>query len=416
MIRLQPAVEPREPSSRRSRLGLAVAGGGPLGGIYELGVLLALQESLEGIDLNELDAYVGVSSGAFIAASLANDLSPQQMARIFINSEAPEHPFRPEMFLRPAFSEYGRRALRIPTVVWRALVDFVRHPLDVSVTGHLSLLAELIPAGIFDNEGVAAFLRQVYTMPGRTNDFRELDRKLFVVAVDIDTGVAVRFGAPGFDDVPISRAVQASAALPGLYPPVEINGRYFVDGALRRTLHASAALHEGVDLLIGLNPLVPFDGTREDFTPRDSLIQGGLPRVLSQTFRSMIQSRMQVGIQKYGAQFPHADIVIVEPDRNDTTMFFTNVFSYDSRHELCEHAYQTARADLRAARPRLEPILARHGMGLRPGVLEDEARGFTSGLVNASGNALAQRLRKTLERLETVVSVHQRAAQSSGAP
>jgi hypothetical protein len=47
----------------RPRVGLALAGGGPLGGIYEIGALLALAESLDGIDLNELDVYVGVSSG-----------------------------------------------------------------------------------------------------------------------------------------------------------------------------------------------------------------------------------------------------------------------------------------------------------------------------------------------------------------
>ncbi len=43
--------------------GLALAGGGPLGGIYEVGALIALADSLDGIDFNELDVYVGVSSG-----------------------------------------------------------------------------------------------------------------------------------------------------------------------------------------------------------------------------------------------------------------------------------------------------------------------------------------------------------------
>lgn len=55
-----------------------------------------------------------------------------------------------------------------------------------------------------------------------------------MVAVDLDSGEAVRFGEQGWDDVPISRAVQASSALPGLYPPVEVGGRHFLDGALRR--------------------------------------------------------------------------------------------------------------------------------------------------------------------------------------
>ena len=49
---------------RRPRIGLALAGGGPLGAVYELGVLSALAESLQGIDLNELDVYVGVRPAA----------------------------------------------------------------------------------------------------------------------------------------------------------------------------------------------------------------------------------------------------------------------------------------------------------------------------------------------------------------
>jgi hypothetical protein len=58
--------------------------------------------------------------------------------------------------------------------------------------------------------------------------------------------------------VPISKAVEASAALPGYYPPVKIDGRHYVDGALLKTLHASAALKEGVKLLFAINPLVPY--------------------------------------------------------------------------------------------------------------------------------------------------------------
>jgi len=49
-------------------VGLALAGGGPLGAVYEVGALCALAEALPGLDLTELDGYVGVSAGGFIAA------------------------------------------------------------------------------------------------------------------------------------------------------------------------------------------------------------------------------------------------------------------------------------------------------------------------------------------------------------
>ncbi len=66
-------------------VGLALAGGGPLGGIYEVGALVALADSLDGLDFNDLDVYVGVSSGGFVAAALANGISPAQMYRLFID-------------------------------------------------------------------------------------------------------------------------------------------------------------------------------------------------------------------------------------------------------------------------------------------------------------------------------------------
>jgi len=84
--------------------------------------------------------------------------------------------------------------------------------------------------------------------------------------------------------------------------------------------------------------------------------------VLSQTFRALIQSRMQIGIGKYATQFPSASILLVEPNRNDERMFFTNMFSYSSRSDLAEHAYRTTRAELLARADELEKFLAPYDM------------------------------------------------------
>ena len=64
------------------KVGIALAGGGPLGGIYEIGALVALEQALQRrLDLTDLDLYVGVSSGAFVAAGLANGITPARNAR-----------------------------------------------------------------------------------------------------------------------------------------------------------------------------------------------------------------------------------------------------------------------------------------------------------------------------------------------
>ena len=117
----------------------------------------------------------------------------------------------------------------------------------------------VIPNAVFANEPLRRFLQELYTTPGHSDDFRRLERLLYIVATNLDTGRPVVFGKPGYQDVPISSAVQASTALPGLFPPVEIDGDYYVDGGLLRTLHASVALDTDIELLFCLNPIVPFD-------------------------------------------------------------------------------------------------------------------------------------------------------------
>ena len=404
MLKLTAASTPR-PIGRPPVIGLAIAGGGPLGAIYELGALQAIDEAIDGVHMHDLDIYVGVSSGSFLTASLANRVTATQMGRIFMSASDAEFRFRPELFLRPALKEYLDRTLSIPTVLLDMLREVIQHPSRLTHLESLNGIARLIPTGLFDNRMIEQFLQRVLNRQGRSNDFRELPARLRIVAVELDSGQAVRFGEPGLDHVPISTAVQASAALPGLYPPVEIDGRFYVDGALRRTLHASVALKEGADLLIGINPLVPYDGDGVQANGRhhSRMVRGGLPAVLSQTFRALIQSRMQVGMAKYERDFPAAGMMLVEPNRNDEQMFFTNIFSYASRTQLVDHAYQTTRAELLARADELEPFLATYDLGLNRELLKTQ-RSFHEALAQNApylapvGNQLARTL-DSLDRL-----------------
>jgi len=372
----------RTKARRKNGIGLALAGGGPLGGIYEVGALLALADSLDGIDFNDLDVYVGVSSGGFVAAALANGISPAQMYRLFIEDSA-DAALKPELFLKPAFSEFGRCLAALPALATRATMQYLRDPFHRGVLESFSTLAQAIPTGVFDNGAIDDFLARLFAAPGRTNDFRKLARKLFLVATNLDTGSPVVFGAPGLDHVPISKAIGASSALPGLFPPVEIDHEHYVDGALNKTLHASVALDEGIALLICVNPLVPFDASsapRRSRMTMDKLNKGGLPLVLSQTFRAIIHSRMKVGMEKYRSQYPDANVVLFEPDREDAQMFFANIFSYRQRKRICALAYTKTRRALVTRASELEPVLARHGIRLNRERLDDTHRHVTDAL------------------------------------
>lgn len=411
---------PRTSNHRPARIGLAIAGGGPIGGMYELGALRALDEALDGIELTRLDSYVGVSSGAFLAAGLANRIDTAEMCRIFITGDSTDVQFRPETFLRPAIFEYLRRAASLPRLAtqwWQELL-FSRN--ESRWSDLLMHFGALVPTGLFDNAQVERFLQDVFSRRGRSNDFRELGANLFVIAVDLDSGEAVKFGAKGWDGVPISTAVQASAALPGLYPPVEIGGRHFVDGALRRTMHASVLLDRGVDLLIGLNPLVPFtqDGSGLPVSHERSLAAGGLPAVLSQTFRTLLQSRMQVGLARYAQQYPDIDQLIFEPNAEDAELFFTNAFSFSARRRISEIAYRNTMSDLRRRADVLAPVLAANGIGLRMDVIADPQRSILDGLAPPPrDNDATARLRRALDDVDHLVERRRPARRrASGTP
>lgn len=401
---------------RHSKIGLALAGGGPVGGIYEVGAMAALDEALDGADFNRFGTYVGVSSGGFIAAALANGLAPAKLARMLVENDTDEI-FDPEMLLRPAFGEYFKRALSVPPLLWSSFRHYLSDPWHLGLFEAFQRLSHAIPAGVFDNAGIDDLLRKLFSSPGRSNDFRKLHNKLFLVATDLDSGESVAFGAAGVDHVPISTAVQASAALPGLFPPVKIDNRYFVDGALIKTLHASVALREGAELLICINPLVPFDSAlaakrpnREHLAqPPKHLVDGGLPVVLSQTFRAIIHSRMRAGMDRYREEFAGADVVLFEPTRDDADMFFTNVFSYSSRRRLCEHAYQRTRTDLYRRRHELAPIFERHGIHLNVPVLKDHRRSLLPGKQHPDLVTTASALDASLQDLERWLETQRKA-------
>jgi predicted acylesterase/phospholipase RssA len=399
-------------AARRTRapVGLALAGGGFLGAAYELGALAALSESIEGLDLTDLDVYVGVSAGAFVAAGLANGLSPHAMVRMFVESEVDEGPFDPASLLRPAWSEFRHRMSEAPAVMGELLDEMRRGllhgGLGTAAWRGLDRAATLLPTGVIDATPAELKLAALLGEPGRSNRFEGLRARLRIVATDIDTGETVAFGGTGSADVPISRAVLASAAVPGLFPPVKIGGRWFVDGALNKTLHASIALQEGARLVLCLNPLVPYAAGPDG--PPAAIARRGLGAVLAQTVRTAIRSRMTVGLEKYRVTHPAADVLLFEPRPDDATTFFTRIFSTSSRRGLCEHAYRRTRADLLERAGSLAPVLARHGLRLNVERLSEPAHALVREPLRPAPRAgrlavATRRLGHALDDLERIV-------------
>ena len=368
-------------------IGLSLAGGGHAGAVYEIGALWALQEALEGIDFATLPCYVGVSAGALVASCLANRMSPELLARIVLDEAPDEEALDAGVFLSPNYRSFLRLAVLAPQMLARTTL---RRPWsgkgprrDPSLLVALARASSLLPLGLFDNEPIRRWLGRVFSREARTDDFSQLDTHLVVVAADLESGRPIRFSSRTHAHVPISRAVQASTALPGIYPPVQIDGRQCVDGVLLKTLHASVALEEGMELLFCINPIAPIDAAalaEQGVLRRGALLDHGLPAVLSQTFRTLVHSRLEVGIASYAERFPGADVVLFEPGPDAHELFFANPFTLDARHETCAIGYRVTRDQLRARADELAPIFARHGVTINGAVLDDEDRDVRTGL------------------------------------
>lgn len=390
---------------RRRRLGLALAGGGPGGAVYEIGALKALEDSLEGLDLTTMDSYVGVSAGSVIAACLANGITTREMVRGIVPIGDGAHPFEPETFFQPAYGEWIRRGAKVPGLIFESLRDVIVRPHEVKFSDSITRLMGAVPVGLFNNEPIRRYFQHLFSLNDYTDDFRRLPRALTIVAADLESGKSVRFGRGGWDEIPISTAIQASTAVPGIYPPVKIDGRYCVDGVLLKTVHASVALEQGAELLIAVNPIVPVDTTpavlRGDLGP-GALVDGGLPTVLSQTFRTLVHSRMQIGWGAYSARFPNADVLLFEPGHDEYEMFFSNIFSFASRCTVCELGFDATRRDLVERREKIEPVLRKHGITYRDEHLLDGARDLWRTVGATPPHDLqggVERLNRSVERL-----------------
>lgn len=347
---------------RKRKVALVCAGGGITGAVYEIGCLRALEDLLDRSML-DLDLYLGVSGGAFVASLLANGLSPRQLYdEVAARSASPFGVAAAPLF-RIGISEYLKRSTRAPKVIGDALLGALsgegRNAADAFLT-----LFQLLPPGLLENSGVQEYLAQLFRDHGRTDHFSDLHRELIVVAVDLDTGEAVPFGEKGWRDVSISKAVQASTALPGLYRPIRIGGRDYVDGGVKKTAHINLAIEKGADLIICLNPIVPLLNDLAGGPLRGHLSNRGPTWVLDQVLRITLHGRMVYGLERYAAEHPEVDIVVVEPTRDDMRMFSYNIMRYSARHIVAQHGYRSAKRQFSEREDEYRELFSRYGIGV----------------------------------------------------
>ena len=368
---------------QESKTALVLGGGGFTGGVYEIGALRALDLLSVNKTVNQFDVYVGTSAGSFVAALTANGVTPEEMMRVVVQ-QAPV-PFRDidvGTMLRPNWREFLSGSLTLPWRLGGVARELLSNPGAVTGMDIMLGLAEALPSGLYAGDGLAKYLREVLGDPDRTDDFRQLERELYIAATDLDSCERVVLGAEGWDDIPISSAVQASTALPMVYRPVELKGRELVDGGIVSTTNLDIAVEAGAKFIVVVNPLVPY--VNEIGTPtksggkRGRISDMGFQHVGYQTFKLLAYHRLHEMRAQWESRYPGVDILLIEPEADDELMFKTSVMNFTSRLDIARHGFQSVTMKLSEDYERLKRMSAKHGVEISATRVRKVVKHFTA--------------------------------------
>jgi len=354
---------------RRSKTALVLGGGGFTGGVYEIGALRAFDLLAVNRTVNEFDVYVGTSAGSFVASLLANGVTPEEMMRVLNKRLAsPIDDMDLGTLLRPNYRGYLQTAAMMPLRMVGLLRNLVPKLGEVSAMDLGVGLAEGLPTGIYSGRGLQSYMEEVLSDPDRTNDFRMLERELVLAATDLDTCERIVLGEGDWADVPISKAVECSTALPIVYEPVELKGRHLIDGGIRSTTNVDIAVERGAKFILVVNPLVPYVNDFEQSIPtltgaRPRRISDmGFPQIGYQTFKLLAYQRLHEIARGWEERYPGVDILLIEPGPTDELMFRTSIMNFTSRIEVAKHGFESVTLKLAEDYDTFKEVCARHGI------------------------------------------------------
>lgn len=292
---------------------------------YHAGALKALEEW--GFDLGASDVIVGTSAGAVMASYIASGWTGED----FYEYAHGRHPKseRDE-------AEQKDQVRTIFTPMWHTRAERVRRGVGstfavVSSRGYWhkatrgrlpsSALRKVFPAGLYSTEDTRFRLHE---------DLPEQWPRdgVYICAADLYTGERVAFGAPGAPAATFPEAVRASTSIPGVFPPVRIGDRQYVDGGVVSATSLDLATEAGCDSIVCVAPL----GYRKDDAAgsRD-------PRMWSSMLvRSLFARSLKREV--VAARAAGVDVLVIRPWLADLRAHGTNSMRHFDRASLTDSA------------------------------------------------------------------------------
>lgn len=347
---------------KKGSLALCASGGGITGLYFEMGALKCLSDCLPPGATNAFDMYFGISAGAVLSGILANGYSMDEFMGAIAGHPSDRVPRVDLSLLKVAHVNLASLAMPFENALRgfaATLTDVLRRKANPSFSSLFLDYSDLLSAP-FQADGYEAMLRFLFTRPGATNDFRKLHRRLYVGATDQDAREHVLFGEPGFDNVPVSRAIQASLSINPAFASTKIGERYYVDGAVTRTSNFTEAIRKGADLIIVLDPLAPYVSKGvAGFANRRGLLYNA-----DQDIRTASYTRFETTRHWVLRQRPEVSMYTFLPANRLRKILSVNPMDHRPYLAIWQGAYLSTLQRIHLLRHRMCGDLATHGLTL----------------------------------------------------
>lgn len=289
---------------------LVLGGGGPVGIAWESGLIAGLAQA--GVDLGSADFIVGTSAGSFVGARLAMGAEAGKLADPILAEAA-----------RAASAPRGAGRERRPadlTFLMEKMAEAqgsLRNPAEVRAEiGQWALAAETMS----EDDFIASFGRSFASLPAGCWP----ERGYACTAVDAETGAFQLWTKDS--GVGVTRAVASSCSVPGVYPPVTIEGRRYIDGGMRSSTNADVAAGHGLVVVVA--------------------VRVGAAGPAAERVAARLDEEVQ-SLREGGAE-----VVLISPDEASQAVFGPNLMDFRRRPD----AVRAGLAQGQAEAVRLSPI------------------------------------------------------------
>lgn len=307
---------------------LVLSGGATKAFYFHLGVLKVLQPE-------NITSIIGTSAGSVVGAFIASGASVDTLITALYQKKVYVPKFdrwiktlTSSMLFRPRYGQLSKQTFSIGMTSLKFLAS-------LPWLYNRDLLAEALDR-LIHSQNITSFfdstaLENLFKSLLPSGDFADTEIDLYITGTALDYRTRAVFnGLYDFEtaedhfmtDVPIHKAVKASSAVPGMFDPVLIKGKYYVDGEIKRTLSS--------DIGVSLADKVIISHTYQPFYAQNggSVRDMGWLNVLRQSFVTVFHERINRWQEYYEKNNTTKQIIWIKPDEDDIDFFLAPEFSF----------------------------------------------------------------------------------------